>query len=561
MPFKSKLPDIDLFSGNILSYLFPPGTSHKDEKPLWIDAKDPDKSISASQTRTLIGRLALGLDRLQIPKNTAVMVVAPNNIYVPLVYLTAAGSGRFFTAANPAYTVGELVHQMKTIRAEIVLADSSSLEKVTHAAREAGISKERIFDFSDNTSSTDSRSVRSWWSLLASETEGTQWQWDPMTSGSTAQNTVAVVNFSSGTTGLPKGVCITHAQICANATQIIHARMTGTSQNVSDPDDDRWLAFLPWYHAYAQMFTIMITCKLRQSVYAMAQFQLEPYIEYIGKYQITTLQVVPPVLVMLNKRPGIENCNVKSVKYVMSAAAPLKRDLQNDIARKLGTVIAQSWGMTETTCTGTMYQGLEEDRTGSVGCLLPNTEAKLVDEDEKEVETGKSGEFWVRGPQMMLCYWENQNATKSTLTSDGWLKTGDVAEEKDGRIWIVDRRKELIKVRGFQVAPAELEAVLLDHSDVADCAVVGLAVGDDGEERPRAYIALQKDASSRKEEAVKAIEKHFTEKVARHKRLTGGISVVESIPRLLSGKIQRKVVKEWAKKDSQDIRDTARPKL
>lgn len=161
----------------------------------------------------------------------------------------------------------------------------------------------------------------------------------------------------------------------------------------------------------------------------------------------------------------------------------------------------------------------------------------------------------------MLRYWENEDATKNTLTNDGWLKTGDVAEEKDGRIWIVDRRKELIKVSGFQVAPAELEAVLLDHADVADCAVVGLAVGDDGEERPRAYIALQKNASSRKEEAIRAIEKYFTEKVARHKRITGGINVVETIPRLLSGKIQRKVVKEWAKKDSQDFQGKTRPKL
>ncbi|KAF2214955.1 hypothetical protein CERZMDRAFT_66196 [Cercospora zeae-maydis SCOH1-5] len=559
MPIQSTFPDLEIHQCNLLSFLFPDGKA-EDDKQLWINAAHPTRSLTASRALHLIKRFACGLDKLDIAKQTPIMVVAPNCIYTPVVYLATIGSGRIFTAANPSYTMLELVHQMKTVQAGLVLADSSALLTVQKAAAEANIPRHRVFNF--DSAAESKCDVTSWERILSSEPEAEAWHWDPL-EGKASKSTVAVINFSSGTTGLPKGVCTTHYNWIANACQVIHARLHGTGQTIDNPDpNDKWLAFLPWYHAYAQMFTLIVACKLRQAVYTMPQFQLEPYLKYIAQYKITNLQLVPPVLVMMNKRSGIEELDLGSVRWIMSAAAPLKRDLQNEICRKLGATIVQSYGMTETTCTALMVPGFVEDDSGSAGVLLPSTEAMLVDEKGREVE-GKSGELWVRGPQMLLNYWENESATKETYAKDGWLKTGDVAEYDagSGKFWIVDRRKELIKVRGFQVAPAELEALLLEHEDIADAAVVGLSVED--EERPRAYVKLQSPSI----EAIgveRGIQRYVAKKAAKHKHLTGGVKIVDQIPRLLSGKIERKVVKEWAKRDAEDVAsktNAAKPKL
>jgi acyl-coenzyme A synthetase/AMP-(fatty) acid ligase len=293
------------------------------------------------------------------------------------------------------------------------------------------------------------------------------------------------------------------------------------------------------------MFTIVITCKLRQRVYAISQFRFERYLQHIQKYRITVLQIVPPVVVMLGKRPEVKEYDLTSVSYIMCASAPLKSDVQNAVSERLGATIVQSWGMSETTCTGLMIPGTMKDDTGSVGYLLPNTEAMLVDEEGKEMaDPEASGELWVRGPQMMKAYLNNASATNETLTPERWLKTGDVAMQKDGKWWIVDRRKELIKVNGFQVAPAELEALLYQHEEVVDAAVVGIV--RDGDERPRAYVVLADGAKGGPRKAMKAIQDFVAGKVVKHKRIQE-IAAVEEIPRLLSGKIQRKVVKQWAR--------------
>ncbi|KAI5369623.1 Putative AMP-dependent synthetase/ligase, AMP-binding, AMP-binding enzyme domain, ANL [Septoria linicola] len=554
MPIRSTLPDVDIPQCNLLSFLFPTGKAEED-KLLWIDAANPDNSLTASQALHLIKRFACGLDKLHIPKHAPVMVVAPNSIYTPVVYLAVIGSGRVFTAANPDYTVSELVHQMKTAHAAVVLADPSVLPKVQKAAAEASVPGHRVYQF---PVAADAKcDVTNWQRILASDAEAKKWTWDNL-EGQASKDTVAVINFSSGTTGQPKGVCTTHYNWVSNALQIIHARLDSTGQTIECPDPDRWLTFLPWYHAYAQMFTMIVACKLRQKIYTMSRFQLEPYLAYIAKYKITNLQLVPPVLIMMNKRQGIEELDLTSVNWIMSAAAPLKRDLQNDISKKLKATIVQSYGMTETTCTALMIPGLLEDDSGSAGLLLPSTEAMLVDEDGKEVPAGQSGELWVRGPQMLKCYWENEPATRETYAEGGWLKTGDVAEYKDAKFWIVDRRKELIKVKGYQVAPAELEALLLEHDDIADAAVVGLNVED--EERPRAYVKLQSPSI----EAVgveRGIKRYVAKRAAKHKHLTGGVVIVDAIPRLLSGKIQRKVVKEWAKRDALALESKVTAKL
>jgi 4-coumarate--CoA ligase len=242
---------------------------------------------------------------------------------------------------------------------------------------------------------------------------------------------------------------------------------------------------------------------------------------------------------MLSKRPEVKKYDVSSLKELLSGAAPLKSDMQNELMERFNLTILQGWGMTETTCAGIMMPGLIKDLTGSIGYLLPNTEAKLIDEEGKEVTNeNEPGEVWLRGPQMLLEYWRNPEATKESKTADGWFKTGDVGVRKGDRWWIVDRKKELIKVNGLQVAPAELEAVLLEHPDVADAAAVGITVHD--EEMPRAYVVLQEGAKGKTTE--EDIQEFVAGRVAKHKWLAGGVSFIDEVPKLASGKIVRKLV-------------------
>ena len=251
---------------------------------------------------------------------------------------------------------------------------------------------------------------------------------------------------------------------------------------------------------------------------------------------------------MLAKRPETAGYDLSSLKGMLCGAAPLSRELQNLISRTFNVEVKQGWGMTEVTC-GSIIQRTPSD-SGTVGELIPNTECKLLDDDGSEVSYDTPGEVFIRAPNVCLGYFKNDVATKEALSSDGWLKTGDVAiVNKGGLFWIVDRKKELIKVNALQVAPAELEAVLLEHDDIADAAVVGITLHD--EECPRAYVAL-KDYAKGKLNG-KEIQHWMRAKVAKHKQLVGGVAFVDEVPKLASGKIQRKVMREWAKRDAPGI--------
>jgi 4-coumarate--CoA ligase len=553
MPIKSKWPDLDIPKCNILSYLFPKDKPVS-EKPLWIDAGDPSNSLSAVQMLLWVKRLAVGLDKLGVKQAQAVMVFTPNHIFVPLVYLAAAGSGRFYSGANPSYTANELAHQMKSIEATVVLIHPTLLMTGIEGARLAGISKDRLFQFTDSECETV-HGVRDWRSIVASVQEAESWQWDEL--GEKSLTTVATINFSSGTTGLPKGVCITHHNLISNTAQGIFNRLATTKFSIEQPPPARWLAMLPLYHAYSQLYTINIALKLRGvEVYVMRSFVLKDYLSCIQTYKINELQTVPPVIVMLAKRPEVANYDLSSVEQILCGAAPLKSDLQNQVSTRFNLVIVQGWGMTELTCGGIGIPGREKDETGSIGYLMPNTEAMLIDEDGNEVtKEGEPGELWVRGPQVLLSYWRNEQATEESKTDDGWFKTGDVAVCKNDKFWIVDRKKELIKVNGLQVAPAELEALLLGHEHIADAAVVGINLHND--EWPRAYIVLQEKGKMTE----KDVQKWFEGQVAKHKRLVGGVMFVDEVPKLASGKIMRKVMKEWAKRDAKEMEGKVKARL
>jgi acyl-coenzyme A synthetase/AMP-(fatty) acid ligase len=285
--------------------------------------------------------------------------------------------------------------------------------------------------------------------------------------------------------------------------------------------------------------------KLGFSIYIMQKFAFEDFLDVIQQYRITHLQVAPPILIMLDKRPETAKFDLSSLKNILCGAAPLSRELQNTIQRKFNLNVVQGWGMTEVTCGAIHVPGGRSDDSGCVGLLDSNCEATLVDEDGGSVQAGEPGEMYVRGPNICLGYWRNAQATHESLDSEGWLKTGDIVIVRDNAFWVIDRKKELIKVNALQVAPAELEAVLLEHDDIEDAGVVAAIVG--GEERPRAYVQLKEDRGSKISEG--KIHAYMKARVAKHKQLAGGIIFVDEIPRLASGKIQRKTLKDWAKRD------------
>ncbi|RMJ15900.1 hypothetical protein CDV36_004375 [Fusarium kuroshium] len=538
------------------------GPMDDSEKPIFIDADRPETHfLSKTQFRLLAKQIALGLIDAGLHEGDRVLMFSSNNIYFPSVFLGILMGGGIFTGANPGFTPRELAYQLKDSGSTFLLAVSTQLETALEAAKVAGLPSDRVFaldpsvlppfDQSAPTQATQVNGVQSWTNLLLGNQERAKtWEWKEPTNPDT---TVCCLNYSSGTTGVPKGVEITHRAYVANGTGVIELVN-------KDPDEaefrkrSRLLAFLPIYHAYGQTYFISIYPRINVPVYVMPAFNFEKMLQHVQRFRISTLMCVPPILVYLSKHPIVKKYDLSSVERVNSGAAPLSHEVAKAIEGLWpggNVVVRQGWGMTEITCTCMTWDPRVECTIAAVGELSPNCSAKLMKLDGKTVieQPNERGELWVTGPTLMKGYWKNPTATADTITVDPdgtrWLKTGDIAyveSYEPGAIFhIVDRIKELIKVKGNQVAPAELEAVLLDHPEIADAAVIGVPAN--GDEVPRAYIVKVQSSKLTEKEVVDWME----ERVAKHKRLRGGVRFVEAIPKNPSGKILRRALRDMAK--------------
>ncbi|KAH6665013.1 4-coumarate-CoA ligase [Halenospora varia] len=543
MPFKSLFPDVIIPDIDLLSYLFPSDAQVSSE-PIWIDSSDPSKSLSPKELLLWTKRFANSLQGLGLVVGDVCMIFTPNHIFVPVAFVGCVAGGFIFSGSNPLYNADEMAYQLQNTGAKVMLVHPSLLRTAIAAALKVGFPQEMIFQLSGDYN-PPIWGIKDWRSLIR---EGSDlWRWQQLT-GQEAMSRIATINYSSGTTGLPKGVCISHRNLIANVEQ--HIIMRGNclphSPGTSMPME-RWVGFLPLYHAFGQMYTVLLACKLSVPIYIMTNFQYESFLRIIETYKITHLQIVPPIMTMLSQRPETSQYDLSSLKDIICGAAPLSRSLQNEISFKFGVSIKQGWGMTEVTCGAMHVPDGVSDNTGSVGMLDPCCECKLIDDSGAEVGCNTPGEIYIRGPNVCVGFWRNENETRSTIDNDGWLKTGDIAMVNEkGWFHIVDRKKELIKVNGFQVAPAELEAVLMEHEDIADAAVVGVLSSD--VEKPVAYVMLK--LAPKLQQTEMSISSWMASRVAKHKRLTGGVFFVDQIPRAASGKILRKTVKEWAKRDT-----------
>ena len=284
----------------------------------------------------------------------------------------------------------------------------------------------------------------------------------------------------------------------------------------------------------------------------MPKFEIEKFCSIIQNHKITFAYVVPPVVLLLGKHPIVDKYDLSSLRMLNSGAAPLTQELVEAVYKRLKVPIKQGYGLSETSPTTHTQPWEQWNKTiGSVGTLLPNQTAKYMSPEEEELPIGETGELWIKGPNIFKGYHNNPEGTKNTLTPDGYFKTGDVGhQDKDGNFYITDRVKELIKYKGFQVPPAELEGLLLSHPMVNDVAVVGIYNKDQATEVPRAYIVPAPGVEGSPKSA-QEIMQWLQAKVASHKRLRGGVRFVDEIPKSASGKILRRLLKIRAQQEEE----------
>ncbi|KAB8224232.1 hypothetical protein BDV33DRAFT_199628 [Aspergillus novoparasiticus] len=529
---------LPLSNQDLLSYVFDQ-PAYDRTKSIYIDAHNPSRFISWNQARTIIRQLIKGLRNAGLQNGDCVAVHSLNNIYYSVVVLAIVGAGGIFTGTNPSYTAGELQHHLKTSCSKFVICEPEFVSPVLGSAKQASIPNENIWVFDATGESILPPGLQSWTHLLK---QGES-DWVHFDDLAVAKKTTAARFFSSGTTGLPKAVEITHHNLLSQHALVFEAHLRPYSMS--------HLIVLPAFHAAIAPLMHIGALRSGYVMYIMRRFELNSYLEFVDRYNITDLIVVPPILtaILKSEHPEKER-RLQKVKNIVCGAAPLDKAIQNQ-ARDLlpkDTPLTQAWGMTETCCASMIFPYPEKDETGSVGRLVPNVEAKLIDDQGRNITAyNVPGELCIRGPTVTPGYFDNPSANSSAFDDDGWLKTGDIAscDEASRKWYIVDRKKELIKVSGFQVAPSEVEAVLLSHPGVADAAVVGARSPGDGTERPCAFVVPK----SGKKVTGAELKLYAARRLAKYKELSGGVSFVEAIPRNASGKILRRVLRGLCEDD------------
>jgi len=491
------------------------------DKPALIDGPT-GRTITYGGLAESVRRAAAGLHRIGFRKGDVFAIYSPNLPEYAVIFLAVASVGGVNTTVNPLYTADELAKQLQDSRARFLVTVAPFLDKAQEAARKSGVEAVYVFGAAEG--------ARPFAELL-------QGGGDPPKVAIDPGKDLVVLPYSSGTTGLPKGVMLTHRNLVANLCQC-----EGMKNFEAFSERDVVIAVLPFFHIYGMVVIMMLGLAGGGTIVSMPRFDLAEFLGLVQKHKVTILPLVPPIVLGLVKHPMVAQFDLSSVRLVFSGAAPLGEEMARELSRKLGCPVVQGYGMTEASPVTHLSPTRNAPmKPGSVGLIVPNTEVKIADVvTGADVTPGTEGELWIRGPQIMRGYLNQPEETAACLDRDGWYHTGDVGlVDPEGYFYIVDRTKELIKYKGLQVAPAELEALLITHPAVLDVAVVRHPDEEAGEV-PKAYIVLKGDPAAKATPA-EEIMAWVAGRVAPHKRVRK-LEFIEQIPKSASGKILRRLL-------------------
>ncbi|MEU4802300.1 AMP-binding protein [Actinosynnema sp. NPDC023587] len=512
MVFRSPFPDVELPDVTLHELLFADLGERADRVAL-VDGST-GASLTYRRLAEAVDRLAAALAERGIGKGDVVGILCPNTPHYAVVFHGILRAGAIATTVNALYTADEVARQLVDAGAKMLFTVSALLPHAAPGAAGAGVTDVVVLDGAEGYPDLAG--------LLAGTGPVPRVAVDPA-------EDVAVLPYSSGTTGRAKGVLLTHRNLVANIVQC------GPLLNVGA--GSRILAVLPFFHIYGMQVLMNNGLHVGATVVTMARFDLAEFLRVIQDHRTDRVYIAPPLAVALAKHPLVDQYDLSAVDTVFSGAAPLDVDLAAAVATRLGCRVSQGYGMTEMSpVSHAIPDGRDDISVGTVGVIAPNMECRVTDPATGEdVGVGERGELWCRGPNVMKGYLNDPDATAATLDEDGWLHTGDVAViDGRGLVSIVDRVKELIKYKGYQVPPAELEALLLTHRDIADAAVVGVR-DDEGEEVPKAFVVVQPGASLDAAGVMAFVADH----VAPHKKVRV-VEFIDAIPKSASGKILRK---------------------
>jgi acyl-CoA synthetase (AMP-forming)/AMP-acid ligase II len=523
----SRFPDVEIPDVSVPEFVLAAGRQ-KPDAPALIDGLKGDV-ITHGQLAAHVDRVAAALHARGLRKGDVVAVFCPNTPWFPVVFHGIAAAGCVMSPINSLYTPDEIAFQLRDSGAKILVTVSPFLDRALAAAEKSPLDEIVVMDGAEGHASLVD--------LLSTDAPSVQVDIDPA-------NDLVTLPYSSGTTGLPKGVMLTHRNLVANVAQCRPLIQLGA--------DERIIAVLPFFHIYG--LTVLMNQGLAWggAVVTLPRFDLEDFLRTIQDHKITRAFVAPPILLALAKHPLVDQYDLSSLTSITSGAAPLDEQLALAAEQRLrkgadtGVTVAQGYGMTElspvshtTPDLGAEPPGVPAGSVpkGSVGFAVPNSECRLVDPATgRDAAPGERGELWVRGPNVMKGYLNNPEATADTIDADGWLHTGDVAVvDGNGCYTVVDRVKELIKYKGYQVAPAELEAVLISHPEIADAAVIGVPDRESGEELPKAFVVRSPGSTLTRE----AVIEYMAGRVAPHKKIRI-VEFIETVPKSAAGKILRK---------------------